>query len=273
MRFFWQRKQTDEPAESSDHPRRRHYRTRPSEDLGVASWMHLPSGERLTCQVVDISGTGMAVKLPLDHDPVLAPGDVIELQVEASGHRPVKTPGEVVFSTQDGDRHIRYGFTYTNLGNLYAQLDDFYARLFNRRQGQRSAAVLDQRIPLRLSWSGFWLDAEIHDISEGGIGVVLDRREATLFQGVERISASFRLESPRTAKRGAARDDDELLEGHLEVVHRSERPELGGILVGLRFVFDESDGGFGRHEDLIRSFVHRRNRRIEGWEGSWSAAG
>ena len=240
--------------------RRQQYRSKPSDEQKVTTFVHLPSGEALAADVVDVSVTGAALRLSVDWDPVLKQGDVVELSIGLEGRKPVKTPGEVMFSEQDGQRHTRYGFRYTNPGNLYAQLDEQYARLFNRRGAFRAAATLEQRIPIHLAWQGFMLDTKIHDISSGGVGVMLDKREAILFRGADILKARFKLEQ-----------GGELLEGRLRIVHRSQKSG-GNTLIGMSFDFDDAEG-FGRHAEVIKAFVTVRNTDIEGWEGSWRVAG
>ena len=257
MKPFWKRqKQNEEPPEVQH--RRQSYRSKPSGKQAAAAAVHLPSGVVVPCEIVDVSGSGASLRIAIEKDPALSRGDVIELSVALPGRPPVKTPGEVVFCEQDGDRHLRYGFRYTNIGNLYSQLDEQYARLFNRRGSRRAAATLEQRIPIRLTWSGFLIDTKIHDISEGGIGVLLSRAEASQLRGADRVRASFKID-PRA----------EPLEGALQIVYLEARK--GDVLLGLRFAFEEPDG-FGRHAGTILAFVNDRNERLAGWEGSWRSA-
>jgi hypothetical protein len=255
MKPFWKRSRK-QPAELKS--RRSSYRSKPSEEQDATAAVYLPSGVVVPCEIVDVSGSGASLRIALEEDPALARGDVIELSVALPGRPPVKTPGEVVFCEQDGQRHIRYGFRYTNIGNLYSQLDEQYARLFNRRGSRRAAATLESRIPIRLTWSGFLIDTKIHDISEGGIGVLMSRAEAAQLRGTERVRASFKIDPAA-----------EPLEGALQIVHRDERE--GGIMLGMRFVFEEP-GGFGRHAGTIQAFVNDRNEQLEGWEDTRRSA-
>ena len=255
---FWKRKKPK--AADSPSIRRKQYRARPNEELNVKAFVFMPSGEQLPAEIVDVSVTGASMRLSVDWDPVLAKGDVIELSVGIEGRKPVKTPGEVMFSGQDGDRHTRYGFRYTNPGNLYAQLDEQYARLFNRRGTFRAAATLTQRIPIHLSWQGFILDTVIHDVSDGGVGVLFDKRQSVMFGRAKKLRASFRLE-PKGPE----------YTGELEIVHRTEVAD-GSHLFGMRFLFEQQEG-FGQHKEAIKAFVKERNQEIEGWEGSWRFVG
>ena len=261
MKPFWKRKAKSrkEHPDADVQRRRQSYRSKPSEQQQATAAVHMPSGEVVAAGIVDVSGSGAALRVPLEADPALARGDVIELSVMLPGRAPVKTPAEVVFCEQDGEREMRYGFRYTNFGNLYSQLDEHYARLFNRRHSRRAAATLEQRIPIRLTWRGFLVDSRIHDISEGGIGVVMSRAEAAQLRGAERVQGSFKID-PQA----------EPLEGMLDVMHRDEL--AGEVLLGLRFVFEDAQG-FGRHAGTIEGFVNQRNERWAGGEGTWRSAG
>jgi c-di-GMP-binding flagellar brake protein YcgR len=257
MTPFWKKKPQREPKKP-EH-RRQSYREKPSDIQEATAAVHLPSGESVPAEIVDVSGCGTALRISLARDPALKRGDVIEVSVALPKRPPVKTPAEVVFCEQDGDQDLRYGFRYTNIGNLYSQLDEHYARPFNRRHSRRASATLEQRIPIRITWRGFLIDSKINDISEGGMGVVLSREQAVQLRGAKRVAASFQI-AP----------DSEPLEGEVDIVHRDER--RADVLMGMRFVFDDP-AGFGRHAGTIYAFVNRRDQRLAGWEGTWRSAG
>lgn len=259
MKFFWRRKRREPRLSAGKGARRSHYRARPSEGLDVSGALHLPEGERVPAVVVDVSSTGLALRVGEELDPGLERGEVVELEVGVTGRPPVRTPGEVVFAEQDGANHRRYGFRYLNQGNLYAQLDDVYARLFNRRESPRAASKLDERIPLRLSWPGSWLDTHVHDVSDGGLGVYLEPAEASVLRRVERLKASFEL-------------NGKPMEGHVEVVHRTQPQAATGVLLGLRFDLEEA-GGFGRHREALAEYTAARLASMARWEDSWRSTG
>jgi c-di-GMP-binding flagellar brake protein YcgR len=259
MRFFWKRKRPRSEPSRSDGVGRSQYRARPSEGLEVNGALHLPDGRRLPAVVVDVSSSGLALRVDGQLDPGLEHGEVIELEVAITGRQPVRTPGEVVFAEEDGARFRRYGFRYVNLGNLYAQLDDVYARLFNRRGSRRAASRLDERLSLRLTWPGSWLDTHVQDLSEGGLGVFLEPAEASVLRGVDRLQASFELEG-------------KTLEGTVHVVHRTQPRAATGFLLGLRFDLEEP-GGFARHREVLARYAAERAASMARWESSWRSAG
>ena len=71
----------------------------------------------------------------------------------------------------------------------------------------------------------------------------------------------------RAALRGSAR-----LKASVWDETRIAKEKLGGLLCGLRFLFEEADG-FGRHKEQIKAFVTERNDHLAGWEGTWRSAG
>ena len=259
MRFFWKRKRPRSEPTPARGLRRTHYRARPSEGLEVTGALHLPEGQCLPAIVVDVSSSGLALRIDAQIDPGLERGEVVELEVAITGRPPVCTPGEVVFAEEDGAHFRRYGLRYLNLGNLYAQLDDVYARLFNRRGSRRAASKLDERIPLRLSWPGSWLDTFALDLSDGGLGVYLEPAEASVLRGVDRLHASIEL-------------DGKTLEGTVHVVHRTQPRASAGFLLGLRLDLEEA-GGFGRHREALADYAAERLASMARWESSWRSAG
>lgn len=259
MRFFWKRRRPRSEPTRSDGAGRSQYRARPSQGLEVSGALHLSEGQRLPAVVVDVSSSGLALRVDGQLDPGLERGELVELEVGVPGRPPVRTPGEVVSTEEDGAHFRRYGFRYVNLGNLYAQLDDVYARLFNRRGSRRAAGRLDERLPLRLTWPGSWLDTHVHDLCEGGLGVYLEPAEASVLRGVDRLQASFEL-------------DGKTLEGTVHVVQRTKPRASTGVLLGLRFDLEEP-GGFGRHREALAHHVAERVASMARWESSWRSAG
>jgi c-di-GMP-binding flagellar brake protein YcgR len=164
----------------------------------------------------------------------------------------IATPARVVNTGPDGDSHIRYGFEFLNLGNLYSQLDAFYARHFNRRRHARVLPSLDRKIQASLTWGNQELRVQVFDVSESGVGLVLTRDSAARVLELKRFDVRFKLPG-----------SPEELSGPVEVRHRT--PMNQHVLLGLAFDLKASHS-FARHIPAIRAFVVQRATEMAMWE-------
>ena len=239
------RKKSDPEPALAGADRRRQYRITSKDDRSLSASLHLPSGETILAEFLDISANGLALRVPLERDPALAVGDVVEVTIVRRGQKPVRTPCRVANTRQDGERHVRYGMVYVNFGNLYAQLDAQYSKFFNRRRSPRGAASLRGKVPVRLVWSSHLIETNLHDLSRDGMGVRLTRQEAVMLKPGLRLRVSFRL--PEEPHEFSFRAD---------VVHTT--PVKDKCVVG--FLFDPEDGGSipGQRERLAE-YVARRD--------------
>jgi hypothetical protein len=239
-------------SDASD--RRTHYRATRGRLDKIGATVFLPSGEPVRCEFCDASTRGASVRVLLEH-AYMGVGDAVELEVTAPDQHSVRTPARIVSSRQDGDRHIRYGFEFINLGNLYAQLDEFYARWFNRRRDHRGPAELDARTPVRLSWSGHFLQVSINELSRGGLGLALTPEQAVLLERIDEVELAFQLPGC------------EAMSGTAHVRHRT--PLESRVLVGLEFELD-SPLGFSRHCAALAEYLEERDRKRATWASSWA---
>jgi c-di-GMP-binding flagellar brake protein YcgR len=239
---------------SSSPERRRHYRAVQSASEPVSAAIHLPTGEVLEAEFVDLSARGAAVSLLFEHAH-LTEEDVVELEIAVDGRSRVCTPAKVVSSRQDDDRRIRYGLQLINLGNLYAQLDELYARLFNRRCHQRGPAELDRRTPVRLYWGGHLLEASINELSREGMGLLLPREQAFPLERVSQVEVTFHLPGC------------DVMSGTAHVRHWT--PLASQVLVGLEFDLS-APVGLSRHQAELAEFLRARDRRIRNWASTWA---
>ena len=247
------RRKAKAPAQATAE-RRQQYRKRQSKSCALTIVLQTPAGP-VHGDFLDLSVQGAGARFPLEHDPCLQPGAVVELSITSLRHGEVRTPARVVYGQQDGERHLRYGFAFISLGDLYAQLDAFYSRLFNRRRSQRVRPALDRKIGFELAWRQQTLSAPVHEISATGVGLVLPQEEAFRLDGIDELAVRFRLPDVRDA-----------LAGRAWIRNRAR----SGARTFLGLEFDLAPGsGLARHEPALRSYVERRAAEIERWESSW----
>lgn len=234
--------------------RRRSYRKRRSPHRVIEVYVITPSGVTQG-EFLDLSVQGLGARFPIEHDPQLAADDVVELTIESPEHGRVMTPARTVYGQPDEERYIRYGFEFINIGNLYSQLDSFYARLFNRRGSERVRPSLDQSVPITLTWGRKELEAQVHEISATGAGLVLPMADAFRLQGVDEVGVRFRLPGLKDDFRGTAR-----------ILNRKQSG--GKVFLGVAFDLGE-ESALRPLQPRLERFVEERAREIDRWEQSW----
>ena len=121
-------------------------------------------------------------------------GDLCLLRIRTDWHsHSVKATCRVVVVMPLDDGGFRVCFQFTNRIELFAQLDEFYARLFNRRRHARGVADPEVPTPVKLEWSGGSLSGIAHDISEGGLGMTVPHYIAKAMPKRANVVAMFRL--------------------------------------------------------------------------------
>ena len=215
-------------------------------------------GPEFPGQLQNVNIGGVSVLFSLAEDPGLAPGETTELVIENLTHgEKVSTPARVAHVEQGGPQHWRYGFEFISAGNLYAQLDAFYARVFNRRTEKRVEPPVERRIAVEITWRAERFKGRLQDVSASGLGVWISDEAAAKLEGVDEVGARFRLYG-----------GGDFLAGKAEIMHRA--PVLGRHLLGLRFDLD-SESGFSLHREAICDYVDQRTREIERWAGAFQA--
>lgn len=207
-------------------------------------------------QFLDLSMGGVGAAFARQVDPKWKVGDVVELVVQSLSHGKVQSPARVVYSRSIDDRRVRYGFAFLDTGNLYAKLDTFYSRLFNRRSSMRVRPSLDRKVKLTLSWPGGLAESSISEISATGVGLLVDEAAARRLADVERVGIEFRLPGMREGFRG-----------HARIVKCTSG--AGRTLLGLAFDLDEAEG-LSQNAVALEAFIDARAAEMERWESSWS---
>jgi c-di-GMP-binding flagellar brake protein YcgR len=236
--------------------RRRAYRKRQCKAYALSV---LVSGESasLPGQFLDLSMGGVAAAFPSDKDPQWKAGDVVEVVVQSLSHGKVRSPARVVYSRVLDARLVRYGFEFINAGDLYAQLDTFYERLFNRRSSMRVRPSLDRKIKLVVTvGGGRKRESSIAEISATGVGLVLAPGQAAGIDVEQRVGVEFQLPGTK-----------EPFRGHACVVSAKATPER--VVLGLAFEL-KGGHGLGSQARALEAFIEARATEMERWETSWS---
>jgi c-di-GMP-binding flagellar brake protein YcgR len=235
--------------------RRSTYRKRQCKAYALSVLVAGPRGS-LPGQFLDLSMGGVGAAFPRDKDPQWKQGDVVEVVVQSLSHGKVRSPARVVYSKGAEDRLVRYGFEFINAGDLYAQLDTFYERLFNRRSSMRVRPSLDRKVKLTLTCDGRTREGTIAEISATGVGLVLEPAQGEGLEGGQRVGVEFKLPGTREAFRG-----------HARIVNVKATPER--IVLGLAFDLDEAQG-LAQQSQALEAFIDTRAAEMERWESSWS---
>lgn len=205
---------------------------------------------------LDISVQGVGASFRLTNDPTLSQDDVVEVVVRCGMRDEITTPARTVYGQVENDGRMRYGFQFINEGNLYSQLDNFYARLFNRRGSVRVRPALEHSVVATIGWRSNELDVILSDVSATGAGITMPLTDAYQLGGVDRMRMRFELPGVRDA-----------FEGEVRVEKRKQSGARAWM--GVSFDFD-AGGNYDAMSGELASFVDRRVEDMEGWESSWT---
>lgn len=230
--------------------RRRAYRKRQCKAYALSVLVTGPGGT-LPGQFRDLCMGGVGAAFPREKDPQWKEGDVVEIEVQSLSHGKVRSPARVVYSKALDERLVRYGFEFINAGDLYAQLDTFYERLFNRRSSMRVRPSLDRKVKLVLTLDGRKREATIAEISATGVGLVLAPGQGAGIEAEQRVGVEFKLPGTK-----------EPFRGHATVVSAKATPER--VVLGLVFELQ------GAQVTALEAFIEARAAEMERWEKSWS---
>lgn len=243
------------PIEQELLEERGSYRRRQTPRKDIAVHVVTPAGT-FQGDFRDISVQGVGAAFRLGNDPGLSEDDVVEVAIKCGMRSEISTPARTVYGQIENDGRVRYGFQFVNEGNLYSQLDNFYARLFNRRGSPRVRPALEHSVVVNVGWRSNSLDAILCDISATGAGVTMTIADAYQLQGIDRLRLRFELPGVREAFEGEARVE--------------KRKQSGArAWMGVSFDFD-AGGSLSELTGELAAFVDRRVDEMAGWESSWT---
>ncbi len=242
----------------SSGERRGPYRKGQPSSQPLGSKLLIPASAPVACELIDLSAKGAGVGVPFAIDPNLSVGDVIEITIGSMMRESIETPARVVTVGQAGAGLVRYGLEFISVGNLYSQLDSFYARFFNRRRDLRVRPPFDQAIPVEFATAAGDRSARVYDISESGMSLALPLEAWSELEPETSGSIRFQLPCSGAVVWG-------LVSVRYDVKLEKRR------LVGIEFDLD-SPGGISLHVPAIRQYIAERLVQMEQWEKSWSTA-
>lgn len=248
--MFFQKKK--KAAATTPAELRTHYRKRASKSQRLEATLRVEGWEPVDVELLDLTIRGAGIRLPFAADRNLKQGDVVELVIGNMMRHEVTTPAKVASVKPEAGSHMRYGLEFVNLGNLYSQLDSFYARHFNRRKFQRVIPSLDRKLHATLRWNASELQVHVYDLSECGMGLVLTRDSAARVAELNCFEVSFKLPG----------EHQEILVG-VTVKQRTVLHQQ--VLLGLEF---DTDGAHAvtPYRLALRGFVERRAAEMALWE-------
>lgn len=231
------------------------YRRRQTPRKDIAVHVLTPSGT-FQGDFRDISVQGVGAAFRLSNDPGLGEDDVVEVAVKCGMRNEIATPARTVYSQVENEGRVRYGFQFINEGNLYSQLDNFYARLFNRRGSPRVRPALEHSVVASIGWRSNELDVILADVSATGAGLTLPITDAYQLAGIDLLRIRFDLPGVR-----------DTLEGTVRIEKRKQSGARAWM--GVSFDFDAA-GNLNAQAGELAAFVDRRVEEMEGWESSWT---
>ena len=255
--MFFRKKKTESLSETTakdpdpgPSDQRKWYRVRSSETQPIRASLERESAPPLGGDCIDLSIGGAWVEFDATNDFKLEMGDICLLEIRADSHPDaVKATCRVVTALPLDNGGIRVGFQFTNRIELYAQLDEFYAHRFNRRRYVRVVPDYDVRIPVKLAWCGGSLSAIAHDISEGGLGIVVPLDSSKALAKVAEVDLTFRLPRER-----------------VDIVCRasikSRTNFAKSCLLGIEFT---PEGGIQNHLEAVRRCIAKHLAAFEAW--------
>jgi c-di-GMP-binding flagellar brake protein YcgR len=252
--MFFGKKKPDSMSDTSADPaqgeRRKHYRVRPHTTQPIRASLERESGPSIRGECVELSIGGAWVEFDRPQDSQLEQGESCSLGLHADSHADVvKATSRVVNVLPLDDGRLRVGFQFLNRIELYAQLDEFYARCFNRRRHVRVAPGYDLRIPIELAWGEGSIAATAHDISEGGLGLMVPLEKSKALAKVGEVDLKFRLPKERS-----------------EVVCRASIRSRTNFdktcLLGIEFTLG---GGIENHAAPLRRCIDKQLAAFEAW--------
>jgi c-di-GMP-binding flagellar brake protein YcgR len=237
-------------SDSAGENRRKYYRVPRGSTEPISVSLMCESKPPIGGDCVDLSIGGTVVEFDSSRNPGLAAGDPCSLRICASSqNHAIGATCRVVAVRQLDKGWTRIAFEFTNRIELYAQLDEFYASLFNRRRHIRVIPGYDIRIPVTLTWRTGSLVTTVHDISAEGLGlkVPLDKGEALARIPVVDVALRFPKERADTVFRGLIKSRSQIAKT---------------CLLGIEF---STEGDVERSFETLRRFVRERLAGLQAW--------
>lgn len=229
---------------------RQTYRVRPETREPIRACVEREGGSTIQGDCIDLSIGGAGVEFEPTRYPELEMGDVCMLKIRTDSHPDaIQATCRVVGIQPLDNGGVRFGFQFVNRIELYAQLDEHYAELFNRRRHVRGAIDPELRSPVQLDWNGGSVAGIAHDVSESGLGLTLPFHTAAALAKVTNLKVTFTLPKQKEPIVCGA-----TIKGRTKFEN--------DCLIGLEFL---PKGGIQEHLEAIRAYVEQYLAALEAW--------
>ncbi len=253
MKFslFKRSKRPDAAPEAQDASRPQHAALPEAEELEVQ--LTLEGHQPFRVDLYDMNIQGAEIVLPFHLAPLGGEGDIVELDVyhPRDGWR-VRAIGRIRKMDQWSDAMVLVEIQFSQLGDLYAQLDDALGRYFNRRSSMRVKPEIDSVVRVKLAYGPHRLRGEAQDISRTGLGVTLPLVQAAVFRSGERVTVFLDVPGCKTPFEGP---------GVVKHGYRSG----ADVVLGVEFDLLADSPMKKRRAEFLR-YVEDRREAIEAWQ-------
>ncbi|MFN0006461.1 MAG: PilZ domain-containing protein [Planctomycetota bacterium] len=226
------------------------YRVLPDTQEPIRACVEREGGSTIQGICMDLSIGGAGVEFEPTRYPELEMGDSCLLKIRTDSHpEAIQATCKVVGIQPLEKGGVRFGFQFVNRIELYAQLDEYYAALFNRRRHVRGEIDPELHAPVQIEWNRGSVSGIAHDVSEGGLGVTLPFHTAAALAKVTNVKVTFALPKQKNMIACGA-------------TIKSRTKFENDCLIGLEFL---PKGGIADHLEAIRAYVEQYLAALEAW--------
>lgn len=222
------------------------YRAQKHPGVQLEAVIECADGRKAVGECADVSVGGAGILVTQAKSLGLIEGAKIKIRIQHVGRAKAVESDAQVISVSNVGQMVRYGVRFDSVAKIVQQVDSFYARWFNRRRSVRVMPDFTSKISSSIRWSDGELQARIHDISSGGIGIL------TTLEAVAGLKPNTRVELSLT-----------LPNTPLPIACRARvagiKSFTKNVLVGLEF---EPNGGIERYAAALQRYLDERQREI-----------
>jgi len=225
---------------------RQQYRTQKHSGVQLEATIQCADGRKVLGDCVDVSVGGAGILVPQSKNIDIPEGSKVRIRIQHVGRASYIESDAVVVTVSNVGSLVRYGMRFASVAEIVQQVDSFYARWFNRRRSARVMPDFTTKVSSSIRWSDGELQARVHDLSMGGIGILATLEQVAGLKLGTRVELSLAL--PGSAIPIACR---------ARVV--GVKTFTKNVLVGLEF---EANGGIERYAAGLQRYIDDRQRNI-----------
>lgn len=225
---------------------RAQYRVHKGNAAQLEATMICEDGRQAVGECMDLSVGGVGVSVPLTKELNIVEGSRIKLRVQHLSRPNAITAAAEVITISNVGTSVRYGIRFVSVSEVVQQIDSFYARWFNRRRSARVMPDFATKVNATVRWADGDMEARVHDVSMGGVGILVDSDQVLGLKAKDRVELSIPI--PGMALPIACR---------AKVV--GIKTFTKNVLVGLEF---EPNGGIERFAAGLQRYLDERQRSI-----------